>query len=177
MGLEVGRATARAACIVCSLNLTQMYEQPRYRAAGRRADLSRAAFSFTPHVRAAAGCYAVLPSYCGAVRLNTGCQAYFIMSGQRSGGRSGGKAYTSHNYRWVVPRLVHMKRPQNVRFSITRTRGSVRLEYRNGTVLRNMETTRGRVPAASARSGGRALKQESVPGFSSGDVSVVRARG
>jgi hypothetical protein len=71
MGLEVGRATARAACVlcvlhyplVCSLNLTQMYEQPRYRAAGRRADLSRAAFSFTPHVRAAAGCYAVLPSY------------------------------------------------------------------------------------------------------------------
>ena len=42
-------------------------------------------------------------------------------------------------------------------------RHRVRLEYRNGTMLKNMETTWGRVIAASARSGGRALKQESVP--------------
>ena len=56
-------------------------------------------------------------------------------------------------------------------------RHRVRLEYRNGTMLKNMETTWGRVPVQKARSGGRALKQERVPGFSSGDVSVVRTRG
>jgi hypothetical protein len=39
----------------------------------------------------------------------------------------------------------------------------VRLEYRNGTMLKNMETTWGRVPVQKARSGGRALKQERVP--------------
>jgi hypothetical protein len=50
----------------------------------------------------------------------------------------------------------------------------------NGRLLKNMETTRGRViaVAASARSGGRALKQESVPELrSSDDVSLVRTRG
>ena len=49
----------------------------------------------------------------------------------------------------VVPlRLVGLKRRQNVRFSISETRdraAAVRLEYRNGTMLKNMETTRGRV--------------------------------
>jgi hypothetical protein len=53
----------------------------------------------------------------------------------------------------------------------------VRLEYRNGTMLGDTPTTRGRVPVLKARSGGRALKQESVPGLGSSDVSsVVRAR-
>ena len=48
--------------------------------------------------------------------------------------------------------------------SETRDRaGAVRLEYRNGIMLKNMETTWGRVIATSARSGGRALKQERVP--------------
>ena len=41
-------------------------------------------------------------------------------------------------------------------------------------MLNNTPTTRGRVIAASARSGGRALKQERVPELGSGDVSVVR---
>ena len=39
------------------------------------------------------------------------------------------------------------------------TRGrvtAVRLEYRNGTMLKNMETTWGLVPVQKARSGGRA---------------------
>ena len=44
-------------------------------------------------------------------------------------------------------------------------------------MLNNTPTTRGRVIAASARSGGRALKQERVPHLRSGDVSVARARG
>ena len=39
-------------------------------------------------------------------------------------------------------RVVHLKRPQNVRFSISETRdraAAVRLEYRNGTMLKNIE--------------------------------------
>ena len=60
----------------------------------------------------------------------------------------------------------------------TRDRAAaVRLEYRNGTMLKNMETTWGRVPVQKARSGGRALKQERVPRLGSSDVAVVRARG
>ena len=51
------------------------------------------------------------------------------------------------------------------------------MEYTNGTVLRNMATTLGSVRAASARSGGRALKQERFPELRSSDVIVVRARG
>ena len=53
------------------------------------------------------------------------------------------------------------------------TRGrvtAVRLEYRNGTMLKNMETTWGLVPVQKARSGGRALKQKSVPHLGYGDV-------
>ena len=60
------------------------------------------------------------------------------------------------------------------------TRGrvtAVRLEYRNGTMLKNMETTWGRVPVQKARSGGCALKQESDPRLGSSDVAVVRTRG
>ena len=48
------------------------------------------------------------------------------------------------------------------------------MEYRNGTVLRNMATTLGRVRAASARAGGRALKQERVPHPGCSDVSRTR---
>ena len=54
---------------------------------------------------------------------------------------------------------------------------AVRLEYRNGTMLGDTPTTRGRVPVQKARSGGQALKQESVPHLGYGDVSVVRTRG
>ena len=54
---------------------------------------------------------------------------------------------------------------------------AARLEYTNGRLLKNMKTTRGRVIAASARSGGQALKQESVPHLGSSDVAVVRTRG
>jgi hypothetical protein len=42
-------------------------------------------------------------------------------------------------------------------------------------MLGDTPTTRGRVPVQKSRSGGRALKQESVPGLGSSDVSVVRA--
>ena len=37
------------------------------------------------------------------------------------------------------------------------------LQSTGGTVLRDMVTTRGRVPAMSASSGGQVLKQERVP--------------
>ena len=80
----------------------------------------------------------------------------------------------------VVPRLACLKRRQNVRFSISETRdraAAVRLECRNGTMLKNKETTWGRVPVQKARSGGRALKQERVPRLGSSDVAVVRTRG
>ena len=59
--------------------------------------------------------------------------------------------------------------------SISETRdraAAVRLECRNGTMLKNMETTWGRVIAASASEAGRALKQERVPRLGSSDVSV-----
>ena len=84
-------------------------------------------------------------------------------------------------YRTVVPRLGRaVMAPQNVRFLISETRdraAAVRLEYRNGTMLSRTHATSGCAAVAVTRSGGRALKQESVPGFSSGDVSVVRTRG
>ena len=57
----------------------------------------------------------------------------------------------------VVPRVVGLKRRQNVRFSISETRdraAAVRLECRNGTMLGDTPTTRGRVPVQKARSGG-----------------------
>jgi hypothetical protein len=54
---------------------------------------------------------------------------------------------------------------------------AVRLGYTNGAMRNDIETNRGRVIAASARSGGRALKQERVPHPGSSDVSVVRTRG
>jgi hypothetical protein len=80
----------------------------------------------------------------------------------------------------VGPRLVCSITGQNVQSSI-RDLGdraaAVRLEYRNGTMLGDTPTTRGRVPVQKSRSGGRALKQESVPGLGSSDVSVVRTRG
>jgi len=66
----------------------------------------------------------------------------------------------------VVPRLACLKRPQNVRFSISETRdraAAVRLEYRNGTMLSRTHATSGCAAVAVARSGGRALKQERVP--------------
>ena len=40
---------------------------------------------------------------------------------------------------------------------------AVHLQSTGGTVLGDMVTTRGRVPAMSARSGGQVLKQERVP--------------
>ena len=40
---------------------------------------------------------------------------------------------------------------------------AVHLQSTGGTVFRDMVTTRGRVPAMSARSGGQVLKQERVP--------------
>ena len=62
--------------------------------------------------------------------------------------------------------------------SETRDRAAaVRLEYRNGTMLGDTPTTRGRVPVQKARSGGCALKQESDPHLGSSDVAVVRTRG
>ena len=82
-------------------------------------------------------------------------------------------AFSPH---WVVPRLVCLKRRQNVQSSIRETRdrvAAVRLEYRNRTMLRNTVTTWGRVPAQKARAGGCALKQESDPHLGSSDVAVV----
>jgi hypothetical protein len=82
---------------------------------------------------------------------------------------------------FLIKKPYSSKIYQNVQSSITRTRGdraaAVRLEYRNETMLGDTPTTRGRVPVQKARSGGRALKQESVPGLGSSDVSVVRTRG
>ena len=42
---------------------------------------------------------------------------------------------------------------------------AARLEYTHGTMLGDTTTTRGRVPVKSAISGGRALKQQRVPGL------------
>ena len=59
---------------------------------------------------------------------------------------------------------LEMATKRSLSISETRDRAAaVRLEYRNGTMLKNMEPTWGRVIATSARSGGRALKQERVP--------------
>ena len=44
------------------------------------------------------------------------------------------------------------------------------MEYTNETILGGTHATSGCAAVAVARSGGRALKQESVPGFSSSDV-------
>ena len=51
---------------------------------------------------------------------------------------------------------------------------AARLEYRHLTLHRNTTTTRGRVPAASARSGGHALKQQSWPELRLSGVHPVR---
>eukprot|EP00964_Phaeocystis_antarctica_P058358 scaffold34620_cov69-Phaeocystis_antarctica.AAC.5 len=52
---------------------------------------------------------------------------------------------------------------RNARRGLASTPRAWSLEYRNGTMLRNTPTTRGRVPVQKARSGGRALKQERRP--------------
>ena len=91
-------------------------------------------------------------------------QARWIAAMQR-GGRCTGEAaevddhiidHGEQHARVVPLRLVGLKRRQNVRFSISETRdraAAVRLEYRNGTMLKNMETTWGRVSVQKARSG------------------------
>ena len=76
--------------------------------------------------------------------------------------------------RRVVPRLVHSsfllalnggnaKRSGSRKRKLGPAAAAAHLQSTGGTVLRDMVTTRGRVPAMSARSGGQVLKQERVP--------------
>ena len=55
------------------------------------------------------------------------------------------------------------KRSLRVKRELGDLAAAAHLQSTDGTVFRDMVTTRGRVPAMSARSGGQALKQERVP--------------